>query len=157
MTRVRTAWLAALPLACALAGAACSAGSRPDTAKAAAPAVSFVNRVWRVASSSSGIEPGMLYVFLSDGTLVISSPHGTPAFGSWKRDGAGLTLIEEGRPYKVDVLKLSADEFRIMINNPGNAVEIAFAPADQSPRFEPEPARLKRSIRRSPSFVQSTN
>ena len=136
MTRVRTAWrrVLVLPLACALMAGACSAGSRPDTAKTEAPGVSFVNRVWRVASSSSGIEPGMLYVFLSDGTLVISSPHGTPALGRWKQDGAGLTMIEEGRPYKVDVLKLSAGEFRIMINNPGSAVEIAFAPADQSPR-----------------------
>ena len=80
-------------------------------------------------------------MFLSDGTLVISSPHGTPVFGTWKPDGAGLTMTEEGRPYKVDVLKLSADEFRIMINNPGSAVEIAFAPADQSPRFEPTPGR----------------
>jgi len=31
----------------------------------------------------------------------------------------------------VNVLKLSADEFRIMINNPGSAVEIGFAPADK--------------------------
>jgi len=114
----------------ALAGAACSdrAAVPPATTRTPAPKPTFVNKVWRVASSSS-IEPGMLYVFLSDGTLVISSPHGTPALGSWKPAGDGLTMVEEGIPYKVDVLKLSADEFRIMINNPGNAVEIAFVPA----------------------------
>jgi hypothetical protein len=115
-------------LAPALAG--CSdRPAAPPRAQAPAPKPTFVNKVWRVTSSSS-IEPGMLYVFLSDGTLVISSPHGTPSLGSWKPAGDGLTMIEEGIPYKVDVLKLSADEFRIMINNPGNAVEIAFAPAD---------------------------
>jgi hypothetical protein len=114
-----------------LAVAACSGGSeRTDQAPPPAPPVSFVNKVWRVASSS-GVEPGMLYVFLSDGTLVVSSPHGTPALGTWKQDGSGLTMIEGGLSYKVNVLKLSADEFRIMINNPGSAVEIAFAPADQ--------------------------
>jgi hypothetical protein len=90
-----------------------------------------VNKVWRVASSSSGGETGVLYVFLSDGTLVVSSPHGTPALGKWKQDADGLTMIEEGLSYKVNVLRLSPDEFRIMINNPGSAVEIAFAPADQ--------------------------
>jgi hypothetical protein len=121
-------------LALCLAAAAFSPGcskSAPPVRETAAP-VSFVNKVWRVQSSSS-IEPGMLYVFLSDGTLVISSPHGTPSLGTWKPAGAGLTMIEDGRSYPVDVLKLSADEFRIMINNPGDAVEIAFAPADGGP------------------------
>jgi hypothetical protein len=137
MTRRLRALILSLPAA-VIAGACSSAAPAQDPSKTAP--VSFVNRVWRV-DSSSGIERGMLYVFLSDGTLVISSPHGTPALGSWKPDGAGLTMVEEGRPYKVDVLKLSAGEFRIMINNPGSAVEIAFTPADQSPRFEPAPAR----------------
>jgi hypothetical protein len=145
MTRVMIARLRVLvlPLVVAVPASACSGGTnRPDqrtTATAGAPApTSFVNRVWRVASSSS-VDPGVLYVFLSDGTLVISSPHGTPALGTWKQAGSGLVMIEEGRPYRVDVLKLSADEFRIMINNPGNAVEIAFVPADQS-RLSEQPA-----------------
>jgi hypothetical protein len=134
MMRTILAWRRALFVAAlAVVLPACSreteqASQPPPTP----PAVSFVNKVWRVASSSSGSEAGVLYVFLSDGTLVISSPHGTPSFGKWQHDGDGLTMIEEGLPYKVNVLKLSADEFRIMINNPGNAVEIAFAPADQS-------------------------
>jgi hypothetical protein len=138
MTRQRIVILLLAVIGPALA---CSDSSRPrDQATAEPAAPGFVNRVWRVASSSSNIEPGVLYVFLSDGTLVISSPHGTPALGSWKPDGTGLTIIEEGRPYKVDVLKLSQDEFRIMINNPGSAVEIAFAPAEQSSRARPAPA-----------------
>jgi hypothetical protein len=110
----------------------CSRESPPASQPAATPPpAGFVNKVWRVASSSSGAETGVLYVFLSDGTLVISSPHGTPSLGAWKKDADGLTMIEEGLSYKVNVLKLSADEFRIMINNPGNAVEIAFVAAEQ--------------------------
>jgi hypothetical protein len=143
MKRLMTVRLPALLLSLAVVvpAAACSGARSPDQTSGAPPAtapVSFVNKVWRVASSS-GVGRGMLYVFLSDGTLVISSPHGTPAFGQWKQDGTGLTMIEEGRPYKVDVLKLSADEFRIMINNPGNAVEIVFEPADQAPGSQPTP------------------
>jgi len=118
----------ATPLAAVfLAGILVACSSPPAAPPPAKP--TFVNKVWRVASSSS-LEPGMLYVFLSDGTLVISSPHGTPSLGSWKPSGDGLTMIEEGIAYKVDVLALSAREFRVMINNPGHAVEIAFAPAD---------------------------
>jgi hypothetical protein len=128
-------------LAFTIAAAACSGGSErtSQSAPPAPPPVSFVNKVWRVAASS-GVETGMLYVFLSDGTLVVSSPHGTPSLGKWKQDAGGLTMIEEGRPYKVNVLKLSADEFRIMINNPGSAVEIAFAPADQPVASSKAPA-----------------
>jgi hypothetical protein len=119
-----------LVIAVMLLVTACSDRPSPSSTKAASPQKpTFVNKVWRVASSSS-TETGALYVFLSDGTLVISSPHGTPAFGSWKPAGNDLTMVEEGISYKVDILKLSADEFRIMINNPGNAVEIAFALAD---------------------------
>jgi hypothetical protein len=125
----------ALCLAAGATTAACSGKAQPPAQVAAAPA-SFVTKVWRVRSSSS-IEPGMLYVFLSDGTLVISSPHGTPTLGQWKPAGPGLTMIEEGRPYAVDVLNLSAGEFRIMINNPGDAVEIAFEPADAGPAPAP--------------------
>jgi hypothetical protein len=109
----------------------CSGGSPANPPAGTAAPASFINRVWRVASSSSGAETGVLYVFLSDGTLVISSPHGTPSVGKWKQDAGGLTMIEEGISYKVSVLTLSADEFRIMIDNPGNAVEISFVPADQ--------------------------
>jgi hypothetical protein len=92
------------------------------------PAPSFINRVWRV-SESSAVAAGTLYVFLSEGTLVITSENSKPALGTWKRDGSGLTMVEESIPYKVDILNLSAGEFRIRSNNPGRAVEIRLVPA----------------------------
>lgn len=98
----------------------------------AAPA-SFVNKVWRVRESSS-VAPGALYVFLSDGTMVMTSPNSTPALGKWKDEGGALTMIEEGRPYKTDVLRLTQDEFKIRSNNPGGVVEITLVPAEGSPR-----------------------
>lgn len=100
-----------------------------ETEDASKASVSFVNKVWRVTEPSD-IAPGALYVFLSDGTLVMSSPNGKPAFGTWKDEGGALTMIEEGLPYKTDILKLSKDEFRIRSHNPGKPVEITLVAAE---------------------------
>ncbi|MDQ3255333.1 MAG: hypothetical protein M3R15_15780 [Acidobacteriota bacterium] len=94
--------------------------------------VSFVNTVWRVRESSS-VAPGQLYVFLSEGTLVMASPNGKPVFGTWKYEGGALTMVEEGIAYKTDILKLSKDEFKIRSNNPGEPVEITLIPAEAAP------------------------
>jgi hypothetical protein len=93
-----------------------------------ADSTSFANRVWRVERSAS-VEPKTLYVFLSDGSLVITSDHGTPLLGTWKYEDGTLTMIEEGLPYDVDILELSGDRFRIRSNNPGEPVEIEFIAA----------------------------
>jgi len=102
-----------------------------DQSAEAEERTSFVNRVWRVAESTS-VAPGQLYVFLSDGTLVIASPNGKPALGTWSGDGGALTMVEEGIPYRVDILGLSRTEFRIRSHNPGQPVEIRLVPADES-------------------------
>ena len=90
---------------------------------------SFVNRVWSVAESS-GVAPGHLYVFLSEGTLVVASPYGKPSLGTWSRAGDTLTIVEEGIPYRTGILSLSSTEFRIRSHNPGEPVEIRFVPAE---------------------------
>ena len=103
------------------------APAEPPPAEAA---VSFVNRVWVVAESKQ-VERGALRVFLSDGTLVMTSPNSKPAFGQWRSAGGRLTINEEGRNYPVDILALSERAFRIRINGPGEPVEILFVPAPQ--------------------------
>ena len=119
------------------------AATPPDTAPADAPvaqpatrAVSFVNRVWVVAESKQ-VEHGALRVFLSDGTLVMTSPNSTPAFGQWNSEGGRLTITEEGRNYPTEILALDEDAFRIRINGPGEPIEILFA---QAPQVAPEAA-----------------
>ena len=57
-------------------------------------AVGFVNKVWRVSKSSS-VAPGTLYVFLSEGTLVITSPNSKPALGRWNYKNGAFTMVEE--------------------------------------------------------------
>lgn len=103
------------------------------TATRANEPVTFVNRVWSVAERSDGADPGSLYVFLGDGTLVISSSNATPLLGNWRAKGDGLVMIEEGIEYNVDILGVSADEFRIRSHNPGEPLEIRFVPAPAEP------------------------
>lgn len=100
-------------------------------ATSAARPTTFVNRVWQVAESTA-VARGQLYVFLSEGTLVVASTTGTPALGTWKREGDGLTMVEEGRPYRVDILALTDTEFRIRSHNPGEPVDIRLVPADDA-------------------------
>jgi hypothetical protein len=106
--------------------------SKPDVPKSspepAQSKISFVNTVWAVAQSKQ-VELGSLRVFLSDGTLVMTSPNAKPAFGSWRQDGHRLTITEEGLDYDVDVLELTHDAFRVRMHNPGEPVEILFKPA----------------------------
>lgn len=119
-----------------LVAAGCSSGA-PARDQApppvAAPAVisppTFVNRVWAVAESEQ-VARGDLRVFLSEGTLVMASEHGTPSLGRWRYENDRLTIVEEGIPYNVDILELGADVFRIRIHNPGEPVVIRFAPAE---------------------------
>lgn len=88
----------------------------------------FVNRVWRVAESPQ-VQEGSLRVFLSDGTLVMSSPYAEPAFGTWAMDGGELTITEEGLTYPVEILESSDQVFRIRIRGPGEPIDIRFEPA----------------------------
>ena len=85
----------------------------------------FVSKLWKV-SRSSGVEPGTRYVFFADGTILITSSHGTPALGRWEYRGDTLTLIEEGIPYPATVRRLLADTFAITVRSPGEPLDIIF-------------------------------
>ena len=82
---------------------------------------------------STGVSPGMLYAFLSDGTLVMTSPNSKPTFGAWTYKGGKLTMIEDSLPYQVDILNLTHEELRLKSNNPGGSVEILLVPARVAP------------------------
>jgi hypothetical protein len=104
------------------------AGKAPPAA-ARVDSTAFVDRVWKVAEST-GMTPGQLVVFLSDSTLVFASPHDEPSFGTWGYVGGSLTMVEEGIPYTVEVLELTATELRLRSHNPGAPVETRFVRAD---------------------------
>jgi hypothetical protein len=116
---------AALTVLTAMLG--CSTRHAPREKSSAAPAA-FTNRVWVVAESEQ-VARGDLRVFLSEGTLVMASPHATPALGTWSYKDGQLMITEESRPYSVDILELTPTTFRIRIHSPGEPVVIRFAPA----------------------------
>ena len=107
---------------------------RPAAAPAPGPATAagFVNRVWKVEKSSS-VSPDTMYVFLSGGTLVVTSPQGSPSLGTWKTEAGKLTMVEEGLSYPVDILRLDADRFTIRSHNPGEPVDIEMVLAPSPP------------------------
>jgi hypothetical protein len=125
----------ALSLAAGLLLQACSRPSPPVEKASAAPAdaaaatpesaPAFVSKLWKV-SRSSGVEPGTLYVFFADGTLLITSSHGTPALGRWEYAGDTLTLIEEGTHHPATVQRLQADTFAITLRGGGAPLDITF-------------------------------
>ena len=98
------------------------------------PPATFVNRVWR-AFEANGQPRDALYVFLSGGTLVITSPTGTPMVGRWAHVGERVTMVEDGVEHTADILTLANDEFRIRSYNPGEPVELRFVPAQGEPRL----------------------
>lgn len=108
-----------------------SAQATREAASTKAPA-SFINRVWVVVESRQ-VAPGELRVFLSEGTLVMASPHGTPSVGRWRFRDGHLTITEEGLEYDAEIIELSQDVFRIRIHSPGEPVDILVRPADQPP------------------------
>lgn len=92
----------------------------------------FINKVWEV-SLSTGVAPGTLYAFLSDGTLAITSPSSKATFGAWTYKKGKLTMIEQSQEYKTDILSLSHDELRLKSHNPGGSIEIVLVPARVAP------------------------
>lgn len=109
----------------AVADATPSVEATPAPEVAPAPAPSFINKVWRVKDASS-IPGGGLYVFVSDGTMLITSPNAKPALGAWQQNDGQLTWIEEARPYTVEVLSIDATQFHVRVNSPGDPIDILF-------------------------------
>jgi hypothetical protein len=108
----------------ALLLASCSDPAPPAESKNAETTnANFVNKVWSVTHSTA-VAPGTLYVFLSEGTLVITSPGNTPMVGKWSSTPDGLTMTEESIDYRVEILKLTDSVFTIRSHNPGEPVEI---------------------------------
>ncbi len=136
LARVCRAWLFAIALGLVLP--ACTGDRRASVAPAdstAAPTaaaharVTFVNRVWAVVQSPT-VAIGQLYVFLSDGTLVVTSLHGTPSLGRWSYEHGKLTMTEQGIAYAVEIGELTSDRFRITLRSPGEPVTMTLGPAE---------------------------
>jgi hypothetical protein len=82
----------------------------------------FTNRVWTQEESEE--RPGVLRIFLSDGTLVSDSCWETHRLSEWKQVSAGkISWNEDGRDIDVDILTLTPGELVLKLNLAGGAVE----------------------------------
>jgi heat shock protein HslJ len=84
----------------------------------------FANKVWKVEKSTGG-QAGLVYVFLSDGVLLITSGNSIPTLGKWTFDGTMLTMIEESIAHKVDILTQTEDRLSLRIHSPGPPLDMS--------------------------------
>src|SRR5690349_19364261 len=74
----------------------------------------FTDRVW-VKSDAEGL-PGVMKIFLSDGTLVQDSCWETHRLSAWQMSGDhAVTWNEDGMDIKADIVTLSADELVLKV------------------------------------------
>ena len=64
----------------------------------------------------------------ADGSLLITSPHGTPSLSTWHYSGDVLTMVEEGLPHQATILRSTLDTFAISVAGSGPPVLLTFVP-----------------------------
>ena len=99
--------------------------SEESTAEAKAspglPATDFTNRVW--VKTDSGDLPGIIRIFLSDGTLVQDSCWETHRLSAWKMlPDNKLSWNEDGMDIAAHIAALTADKLTLVLDLKGGAV-----------------------------------
>lgn len=89
----------------------------------------LTNRVWVKASEDASL-PGVVKIFLSDGTLVQDSCWETHRLSAWHQTGASsVSWNEDGMDIKADIVTLTADELVLSLKLKGGDVEERYVPA----------------------------
>ena len=92
----------------------------------------LTNRVW-VKSGENDL-PGIIKIFLSDGTLVQNSCWETHRLSAWQMtDAKSVSWNEDGDDIKADIVSLSADELVLSLKLRGGAVEEHYRPPPSPP------------------------
>ena len=125
--RVRAVSTGLLLLLCAgcPSGARTPADTTLATSGAAVPAISdartaLTDRAW-IRSDSTGL-PGVMLIFLRDGTLLMDSCWVTYRLARWARgSGNQVSWNEDGQDIRAEVLSLSDQELTVRLNLPGGA------------------------------------
>jgi hypothetical protein len=87
----------------------------PTESSADADGDDLTNRVW-VKEGDQAQLPGVVKIFLSDGTLVQDSCWETHRLSAWHKDGdAAVGWNEDGMDIKADIVTLNADELVLNI------------------------------------------
>ncbi len=89
----------------------------------------LTDKVWIKAGDDAAL-PGVIKIFLSDGTLVQDSCWETHRLSAWQQTGAkSVSWNEDGMDIKADIVTLTADELVLSLKLKGGAVEEHYAPA----------------------------
>lgn len=115
-------------------------GCRTDAAAPAAPAPSsgnteptstapsFVGKAWMGEGSKD--LPGVLRIFLPDGTLVMDSCWETYRLAQWRMDSGGkLVITEDGMEIPAEVLSASDGELKLRLTLVDGTKEETYRPA----------------------------
>lgn len=90
----------------------------------------LTNKVWVKAGDDAAM-PGVIKIFLSDGTLVQDSCWETHRLSPWQMtDAKSLTWNEDGMDIKADIVTLTADELVLSLKLKGGDVEEHYKPAE---------------------------
>ena len=125
--------------ACSSPPASDEAASRPTNVQVAEPAgdqtesptARLVNKVWKV-TAPAGRARGSFYIFLSDGTLVMTSCVETYRLATWRSDAAGRIAIAEDEAvrYEAEILELQDRQARLRLGLRNEDVELSLQTAD---------------------------
>lgn len=89
----------------------------------------LLNRVWVKQDQASGL-PGVMHIFLADGTLVSDSCWETYRLSSWQQvSDTEISWEEDGVTVSADISSLTADELVLTLKLGGGVEEQRFAPA----------------------------
>lgn len=106
-----------------------AAQETPATESADDAGDDLTDRVWVKAGDEESL-PGVIKIFLSDGTLVQDSCWETHRLSPWQKTGdAAVSWNEDGMEIKADIVTLSADELVLSLKLIGGDVEERYTPA----------------------------
>jgi len=89
----------------------------------------LTNKVWVKAGDDAAL-PGVIKVFLSDGTLVQDSCWETHRLSAWQQVSPNsVSWTEDGAEIKADIVTLTADELVLSLKLKGGDVQEHYKPA----------------------------
>lgn len=89
----------------------------------------LINRVW-VRQDSSDARPGVMHIFLADGTMVSDSCWETYRLSNWQQlSETEIAWDEDGMTINADIASLTSEELVLSLKLVGGVEEQRFAPA----------------------------
>jgi hypothetical protein len=90
-----------------------------------------MNKVWRITSPPDRAS-GSFYIFLSDGTLVMTSCVETYRLATWRADGVSRLMIAEdpGVQYPAEIREVGDREAHLRLLLKSEQVELTLTQAD---------------------------